>query len=202
MKPYLLGITGGIGSGKSTISKIFKVLGVKIYQSDDIAKYLMENDNKLISSIINSFGEESYIDGKINKEYISKNVFYDKEKLKIINNLVHPVVINDFKKWCLINKNEKILIKEAALLFESKSYKELNFVIYVYAKKKLRISRILKRDTHRTKDQIEHIIKSQLTDKESFEKADYILENNEKSLLLPEVIDLYEKIRKKAANLY
>ena len=196
MKPYLLGITGGIGSGKSTVSKIFEVLGLKIYQSDDMAKYLMENDNKLISSIINSFGEESYIDGKINKEYISKNVFYDKEKLKTINNLVHPVVINDFKKWCLINKNEKILIKEAALLFESKSYKELDFVIYVYAEKKLRISRILKRDSHRTKDQIEHIIKSQLTDKESFEKADYILENNEKSLLLPEVIDLYEKIKK------
>ena len=197
MKPYLLGITGGIGSGKSTVSKIFEVLGVKIYQSDDMAKYLMENDNKLISSIINSFGEESYIDGKINKEYISKNVFYDKEKLKTINNLVHPVVINDFKKWCLINKNEKILIKEAALLFASKSYKELDFIIYVYAEKKLRISRILKRDSYRTKDQIEHIIKSQLTDKESFEKADYILENNEKSLLLPEVIDLYEKIRKK-----
>ena len=202
MKPYLLGITGGIGSGKSTVSKIFEVLDVKIYQSDDMAKYLMENDNKLISSIINYFGEESYIDGKINKEYISKNVFYDKEKLKTINNLVHPVVINDFKKWCLINKNEKILIKEAALLFESKSYEELDFVIYVYAEKKLRISRILKRDFHRTKDQIEHIIKSQLTDKESFEKANYILENNEKSLLLPEVIDLYEKIRKKAANLY
>jgi dephospho-CoA kinase len=197
MKPYLLGITGGIGSGKSTVSKIFEVLGLKIYQSDDMAKYLMGNDNKLISSIINHFGEESYIDGKINKEYISKNVFYDKEKLKIINNLVHPVVINDFKKWCLINKNEKILIKEAALLFESKSYKELDFIIYVYAEKKLRISRILKRDSHRTKDQIEHIINSQLTDKESFEKADYILENNEKSLLLPEVIDLYEKIRKK-----
>ena len=197
MKPYLLGITGGIGSGKSTVSKIFEVLDIKIYQSDDMAKYLMENDNKLISSIINSFGEESYIDGKINKEYISKNVFYDKEKLKTINNLVHPVVINDFKKWCLINKNEKILIKEAALLFESKSYKELDFIIYVYAEKKLRISRILKRDSYRTKDQIEHIIKSQLTDKESFEKADYILENNEKSLLLPEVIDLYEKIRKK-----
>ena len=156
MKPYLLGITGGIGSGKSTVSKIFEILGVKIYQSDDIAKYLMENDNKLISSIINYFGEESYIDGKINKEYISKNVFYDKEKLKTINNLVHPVVINDFKKWCLINKNEKILIKEAALLFESKSYKELDFVIYVYAEKKLRISRILKRDFYRTKDQIEH----------------------------------------------
>ena len=198
MKPYLLGITGGIGSGKSTVSKIFEVLGLKIYQSDDMAKYLMENDNKLISSIINSFGEESYIDGKINKEYISKNVFYDKEKLKTINNLVHPVVINDFKKWCLIHKNEKILIKEAALLFESKSYKELDCIIYVYAEKKLRISRILKRDSYRTKDQIEHIIKSQLTDKESFEKADYILENNEKSLLLPEVIDLYEKIRKKA----
>lgn len=197
MKSYLLGITGGIGSGKSTVSKIFEVLDIKIYQSDDMAKYLMENDNKLISSIINSFGEESYIDGKINKEYISKNVFYDKEKLKTINNLVHPVVINDFKKWCLINKNEKILIKEAALLFASKSYKELDFIIYVYAEKKLRISRILKRDSYRTKDQIEHIIKSQLTDKESFEKADYILENNEKSLLLPEVIDLYEKIRKK-----
>ena len=197
MKPYLLGITGGIGSGKSTVSKIFEVLGLKIYQSDDMAKYLMENDNKLISSIINYFGEESYINGKINKEYISKNVFYDTEKLKTINNLVHPVVINDFKKWCLINKSEKILIKEAALLFESKSYKELDFIIYVYAEKKLRISRILKRDSHRTKDQIEHIINSQLTDKESFEKADYILENNEKSLLLPEVIDLYEKIRKK-----
>ena len=201
MKPYLLGITGGIGSGKSTVSKIFEVLGLKIYQSDDMAKYLMENDNKLISSIINYFGEESYINGKINKEYISKNVFYDTEKLKTINNLVHPVVINYFKKWCLINKNEKILIKEAALLFESKSYKELDFIIYVYAEKKLRISRILKRDSHRTKDQIEHIINSQLTDKESFEKADYILENNEKSLLLPEVIDLYEKIKKRFVNL-
>ena len=140
MKPYLLGITGGIGSGKSTVSKIFEVLGIKIYQSDDMAKYLMENDNKLISSIINYFGEESYINGKINKEYISQNVFYDKEKLQTINNLVHPVVINDFKKWCLIHKNEKILIKEAALLFESKSYKKLDFVIYVYAEKKLRIS--------------------------------------------------------------
>ncbi len=194
MNPYLVGITGGIGSGKSTVSKILNVLGIKVYNSDEKAKFLMENDEVLLSNIKNHFGEEAYINGKMNKEYISNNVFYDNKKLKMMNTLVHPVVIEDFKKWCLKNKNQKILIKESALLFSSDSYKDLDFIIYVYANKSLRISRILNRDKFRTRDEIKKIINNQIIEEEASKKADFILRNNEKSLLLPKVIDVLDKI--------
>tara|TARA_B110000495_G_C22816012_1_gene476348 strand:+ start:201 stop:809 length:609 start_codon:yes stop_codon:yes gene_type:complete len=194
MNPYLVGITGGIGSGKSTVSKILNAMGIKVYNSDDKAKYLMENDELLLSCIKNDFGEEAYIDGKMNKNFISNNLFNDNKKLKMMNALVHPVVIKDFKNWCFKNQDQKILIKESALLFSSDSYKDLDFIIYVYANKSLRISRILNRDKFRTIDEIKKIINNQIPKEEASENADFILSNNGASFLLPKVVEILDKI--------
>lgn len=194
MNPYLVGITGGIGSGKSAVSKILNVIGIKVYNSDEKAKFLMENDELLLSSIKNDFGEEAYIDGKINKNFISNNLFSNNKKLKMMNDLVHPVVIKDFKDWCSKNKDQKILIKESALLFSSDSYKDLDFIIYVYANKSLRISRILNRDKFRTRAEIKKIIDNQIAEEEASNTADFKLSNNENNLLLPKVIEIFDKI--------
>ena len=198
MAPYLVGITGGIGSGKSTVSSIFYHLGYKIYNSDDRAKHLMNFNEKIKKDLIDSFGERVYDKNGLNKKYLSKTIFNDTEALRKINSIVHPEVINDFKVWVKENRNEKILFKEAAILFESGSYKDLDCIIFVSADKELRISRVLNRDSFRTREQIEKIIIGQVSDEAGSEKSDYILKNDEKELLLPRVIKIIDKIKEKA----
>ena len=120
------------------------------------------------------------------------------QALRKINSIVHPEVINDFKVWVKENRNEKILFKEAAILFESGSYKDLDCIIFVSADKELRISRVLSRDSFRTRDEIEKIINGQMSDEMASKKSDYILKNDEKELLLPRVIKILDKIKEKA----
>ena len=194
MGPYLVGITGGIGSGKSTVSQILLHLGYKVYNSDLRAKDLMNKDESIKSQLIKFFGKEVYIDSLINKDLLSKLIFSDSNALNQINSIVHPVVSEDFKKWVLDNSDERILFKEAALLFESKSYLDLNHTILVSAKKNLRIKRVISRDKERNVSVIEKIIQNQILDKEAKELADTIIYNNEKSLLLPKVIKLVENL--------
>ena len=130
--PYLVGITGGIGSGKSTVCKVFAQLDIPVYDADSNAKRLMSEDADLIKEIKQNFGEESYLaDGLINREYLAEKVFNDKESLEQLNALVHPRVGNDFKAWTATQTNAPYLIKEAALLIESRSYKALNKLIIV-----------------------------------------------------------------------
>ena len=198
MAPYLVGITGGIGSGKSTLSSIFYHLGYKIYNSDDRAKHLMNFNEKIKKDLIDSFGERVYDKNGLNKKYLSKRIFNDSEALRKINSIVHPEVINDFKVWVEENRNEKILFKEAALLFDSGSYKDLDCIIFVSADKELRISRVLTRDSFRTRDEIEKIINGQMSDEMASKKSYYILKNDEKELLLPRVIKILDKIKEKA----
>ncbi len=194
MGPYLVGITGGIGSGKSTVSQILLHLGYKVYNSDLRAKDLMNKDESIKSHLIKLFGKEVYIDSLINKDLLSKLIFSDSNALNQINSIVHPVVSEDFKKWVLDNSDERILFKEAALLFESKSYLNLNHTIFVSAKKNLRIKRVISRDKERNVSEIEKIIQNQILDKEANQLADTIIYNNEKSLLLPKVIKLVENL--------
>ena len=194
MGPYLVGITGGIGSGKSTVSQILLHLGYKVYNSDLRAKDLMNKDESIKSQLIKFFGKELYIDSLINKDLLSKLIFSDSNALNQINSIVHPVVSEDFKKWVLDNSDERILFKEAALLFESKSYLDLNHTIFVSAKKNMRIKRVISRDKERNVRMIEKIIQNQILDKEAKELADTIIYNNEKSLLLPKVIKLVENL--------
>jgi dephospho-CoA kinase len=196
MNPYLIGITGGIGSGKSTVSQIISHLGYKVYDSDARAHEII-NDNKLIKDkLIESFGSDIYQDSKFNKEYVSKLIFNDESAKTKINSIVHPEVINDFKNWVKENKIEKFLFKESALLFESSSYKDLDKTVYIYCDKDIRIERIKIRDPHRTRNEIEKIINNQISSDEANKLTDYNLVNDEKKLLLPKVVKLLGDIHK------
>ncbi|MFL3000540.1 MAG: dephospho-CoA kinase [Cytophagales bacterium] len=196
MNPYLIGITGGIGSGKSTVSQIISHLGYKVYDSDARAHEII-NENKLIKDkLIESFGSDIYQDSKFNKKYVSKLIFNDESAKTKINSIVHPEVINDFKNWVKENKIEKFLFKESALLFESSSYKDLDKTVYIYCDKDIRIERIKIRDPHRTRNEIEKIINNQISSDEANKLTDYNLVNDEKKLLLPKVVKLLGDIHK------
>ena len=193
---YLVGITGGIGSGKTTVSNIFSHLGYKVYNSDERAKYLMQTNNKIIRKITGLLGDTSYSKGKLEKKMISHAIFNNKSLIEKINSIVHPETIKDFNSWVSENK-DSILIKESALIYQSGSYKDLDEIILVEARDEIRIERVLKRDKHRKKDEILKIIKSQKIKNKGDLNPDYILENNGEDLILPKVIEIIEKLKSK-----
>jgi len=196
MNPYLIGITGGIGSGKTTVSEIISHLGYKVYNSDARAHEII-NENKLIKNkLTESFGSDLYEGSTLNKDYVSKLIFNDESAKLKINSIVHPEVINDFNNWVKENHVEKVLFKESALLFESSSYKGLDKVIYVYSDRKIRIERVKKRDPHRSRNEIEKIIQNQISSDEANKLTDYKLVNDQKKLLLPKVVKLLDDIHK------
>ena len=171
-------------------------MGHKVYDSDLRAKDLMNKDESIKSQLINFFGKEVYRDSFINKDLLSKLIFGDLNVLKKINSIVHPVVSKDFEKWITNNSEDKMLFKEAALLFESKSYKDLNHTIFISANKDLRIKRVLSRDKSRNISEIKKIIQNQIFEDEARRLADSVIDNNENSLLLPKVIKLLDKLTK------
>lgn len=190
----MVGVTGGIGSGKSTVCQVFSILGIPIYSADDRAKWLMSNDQMLKKAISSEFGEKSYLeDGSLNRAFLAEEVFSDPEKVKKINSLVHPAVGEDFKNWAN-SQTAPYMIKEAALLFESGSAKELDFVINVSSPLKIRVARVLLRDPHRSEDQVNHIIDQQLPDEQKNELADYVIKNNDSKLILPQVLEIHQKL--------
>jgi dephospho-CoA kinase len=160
-KPLLLGVTGGIGSGKSLVCRIFQVLGTPVYNSDLRAKQLMVEDEALIGQIKAAFGEQSYSKGNLNRQYLAEKVFSDSEKLELLNSLVHPAVGRDFRIWVDRNASQSYLLKEAALIFETGSNKLLDQTILVSAPQQLRIARVLCRDSQRTEEQVRAIISNQ-----------------------------------------
>lgn len=187
-----IGITGGIGSGKSIVCRIFKVLGVPVYDADSRAKSLMTTDGILISQIKKEFGVLSYhSDGTLNREYLAE-AFKDFEKLNLLNNLVHPRVAQDYALWMSGQKSVYVL-KEAALLFEAKSNLSLDKIIVVSAPEKLRIKRVAQRDPHRSEQQVLDIMRNQLTDEEKVKLADYVITNDESQLVTPQVLELHKK---------
>lgn len=186
-----IGLTGGIGSGKSTVARIFIVLGIPVYNADDAAKRLMTEDEELKNKIINLFGEESYTKGVLNRKYLSSLVFNDKEKLKLLNSLVHPATIKDAIEW-MKKQNAPYTIKEAALIFESGFNKLLDFVIGVKAPLSLRIERTMQRDKVTTA-QVEARIKLQMAEEEKMNLCDFIIVNDEEQMLIPQVLALHKK---------
>jgi len=194
-KPIQVGITGGIGSGKSLVSRIFHCLGIPVYDADSRAKNLMTTDGILISQIKKEFGALSYYEGgSLNRSFISNVVFKDPDKLNVLNSLVHPRVGEDYEKWVHANRSYRYLLKEAALLFESKSWQRLDKIIVVQAPEQLRIQRVQKRDTHRSEIQIREIMKSQMPDEEKLKKANYIIVNDETKMVIPQVLRIHEQL--------
>ncbi len=187
-----VGLTGGIGSGKSTVAAIFEVLGVPIYYADLSAKRLMNEDQSIITSIISAFGKDSYIKGRLNKDYISEIIFNNKEKLQLMNSIIHPATIAAAHKW-MSKQSSPYVIKEAALIFESHSEKELDYVIGVKASEENRISRVMKRD-HISKQEVRSRINGQMNEEEKMNKCDFIITNDETALLIPQVIALHNKL--------
>ena len=193
--PKQIGITGGIGTGKSLVCRIFQCFGVPVYDADSHAKELMTTDGILISNIKKEFGELSYnTDGSLNRNYLSLRVFNDAEQLRKLNQLVHPRVAIDYKRWVDKKVGAQYVLKEAALLFEAGSNQQLDKVIVVTAPETLRIQRVLKRDRYRTEDQIKSIVANQMPEEEKMKRADFIVRNDETVLLIPQVIEIHTKL--------
>lgn len=194
-KPMLVGLTGGIGSGKSTVAKVFEILGVPVYYADDRGKWLLAHNDSLKIQVVDSFGPESYFkDGSLNRVFLAKEVFPDPDKLEMLNQMVHPAVAEDFANWVASNKTQPFLIKEAALLFETESYKSLDHVICVMAPKSVRVQRVLLRDMERPEEQVLQIMEKQVSDGKRKKLADYFINNTGEESIIDQVISLHQKL--------
>jgi dephospho-CoA kinase len=191
-----VGITGGIGTGKSTVCKIFASMGIPVLDADSLAKNIAEIDTGVKQRILEAFGTESYNEQeKYNRKFVASIVFNDPEKLKLLNNIIHPAVIDYANNWADQHQDKKYVIKEAALMFESGSYKYNDINIVVNSPKELRIQRILSRD----KSSLEEIIRrieSQMSDDERNSMADKIITNDEHSSLIAQVYSLHLEFMK------
>ena len=197
-RPLLIGITGGIGAGKTTVAKVFTILCIPVYSADDRAKWLMANDEALKANILHAFGENSYTDSHtLDRTFLAERVFSNEENTKIINGLVHPAVREDFHRWAEEQQSPYVL-KEAALLFETGSYKELDKVINVSSPLKVRVSRILMRDPQRTLEQVNSIIDKQLPDEDKNRLADFVIKNTDNKMIIPQVLEIHEKLLQEA----
>ena len=172
----IVGLTGGIGSGKTTVANLFYKLGVPIYVSDIEAKKIMVTNEKVITAIKDLLGNEAYNDlNELNRSYISDKVFKNKSLLKDLNSIVHPAVAEDFLNWYAVQKTEYV-IKESAILFESGSFENCDLVITVTAPLELRIDRVVLRDNV-TKKQVLHRVMNQLSDEDKIDRSNYIIIN-------------------------
>lgn len=190
-KHYKVGITGGIGAGKTTVSKIFRALGVPVYYSDDRAKALMHLELK--DQIVDLLGKDSYDEkGSLNRPYIASKVFNDKDLLSQLNQIVHPAVRKDYKCFSECQTNEYSL-NEAALLVENDSYKNLDALIVVSAPENVRIERVKKRDDASI-EQVKARIANQISDEERNDKATYIINNDDQNSLIEQVLKVHQSI--------
>lgn len=185
-----VGITGGIGSGKSIVCEIFNRLGISIYNADNRAKWLMNNNVVLKQQLIARWGNQLYKNNQLDRSFLAGIIFANKEAIEFVNSVVHPAVNVDFKEWFSLHSNEAYVIKEAALLFESNTYREMDVIVTVYAPENLRIERVLKRDNI-SKPQVINRMNNQLSDEEKVKRSDYIIFNNEQQSLLEQVLNLH-----------
>ncbi len=187
-----VGITGGMGSGKSTVCNILKNLGVPVFSSDDVGKMLLNNDDYLKSQIKKKFDSDMYTSsGTIDRERMARLVFNNPDELKKLNELVHPRVKAEFDSWCKKNEKKPYVVKEAAILFETDQHKELDKMVTVFCPKEERIRRIIKRDEV-TKESVEKRMLHQYSDAERNALADFIIMNDGNEELLPQVKELHE----------
>ncbi|OFY32179.1 MAG: dephospho-CoA kinase [Bacteroidetes bacterium RIFOXYA12_FULL_35_11] len=196
---FIVGITGGIGSGKSFVSAIFRHLGIPIFDADSEAKLLMSRNLTVKNKLIGVLGKDTILqDGSLNKKFIAAIIFNDKSKLQEVNNIVHPATLNAFKNWAQNQKSNYVLF-ESAILFESKSNEVTDVVITVTAPENIRIQRVIKRDGS-IKQKVLQRMNQQWSENEKKGKADYIIINNEKKMLLPQILKIHTLINKKRSD--
>jgi len=187
-----VGITGGIGSGKSKVARVFSLFDIPIFNADDAAKYLMNHDSDLKSKLLRSFGKETYKNDRIDRSFLSLLVFQNPEKLKLLNSIVHPATIAFAKEW-IAQQNAAYIIKEAALFFESGTAHEMDKIIGVYAPKEMRIRRAVARDAA-TRKHIQDRMDQQMDEEEKMRKCDYIIFNDESQSIIKQVVTLHKTL--------
>lgn len=187
-----IGLTGGIGSGKSTVAKILEILGIPVYYADDAAKEIMNSDAALQAQIRENFGEASYKEGRLDRKYLAGLVFNDPEKLNRLNALIHPVTIRHSEEW-FSRQKAPYAVREAALLFESGASANLDYIIGVYAPQALRIRRVQQRDGL-SADEVKQRMKRQLNEEMKMKLCDFVLRNDEQVLLFPQVLELHKRL--------
>jgi dephospho-CoA kinase len=186
-----IGITGNIGSGKTTVSKIFEVLGIPVFYADEAAKNVMTTDEILIAEIKAAFGASSYFnDGSLNRKHIANIVFNDNGQLDKLNSIVHPAVFRTFDTWVADIKDVPYVMKEAALLFESSSYKMCDKTIMVDAPLELRIKRVMQRDGF-SREEILSREARQFSEEKKVAMADFVIKNDDTQLVIPQVLALH-----------
>ena len=190
----IIGLTGGIGSGKSSVLEIFKKIGISTYNADESAKKLISSDKKIIYSIKQLFGEDIYDKNELNSKLVSKIVFNDKEKLKSLNSIIHPAVAIDFDNFCFKHRDETYIVKEAAIIFETKTENLFNKIIYVKAPKEIRVDRVMQRD-NLSRDDVLNRIQNQINETSIIDKCDFIIDNINFSELEEKVIEIHNTLR-------
>lgn len=188
-----VGITGGIGSGKTTVSGVFKVLGIPVYYADEAARRLMNDDPALKDQIIKSFSEAAYTaDGKLNRKWMAEQVFGNNEKLALLNSIVHPITIKDAENW-MKSQQSHYAIKEAALIFESGAQAGLDFIIGVYAPDSVRVRRVMKRDNVEAAE-VQARIDKQMDESKKMDYCDFVIYNDDFQPVIPQVLKIHEAL--------
>ena len=188
----ILGLTGGIGSGKTTVAKIFQSFGVPIYNSDERAKHILFSNESVHQELMSIFGKEVFTDNKPDKVKLASVVFSDEKKLKQLNTIIHPLVAQDFDLW-LKEQTSNIVIKEAAILIESGAYKTVDKICVVSAPKEVRVNRVMARDNS-SKEEVLKRINNQLSDEERLTYADFVINNSGEHHLITQVQEILKQL--------
>ncbi|MAQ31595.1 MAG: dephospho-CoA kinase [Flavobacteriales bacterium] len=192
--PIKIGVTGGIGTGKTTVCNIFKKLGIPVFNTDDHSKILLQKNEHVINNIVKVFGDDVLDKKKIDTKKLGRIVFTNKKKLVELNNILHPRVIEKFDNW-LLKQNAKYIIKESAILFESNTHRNLDQIILIQSPLALRLKRVCARD-NRSKNEVSKIIKNQLKESEFLKLVDHVITNDEKTLITPQVMAIHKQLSK------
>jgi len=190
---HKVGVTGGIGSGKTLVCEVFKRLGIPVYNADNEAKNILNSNTEVRKSIENYFGQYIYQNNILNKKKLAEIIFNNTEAIQKINSIVHPVVRQNFIEWCKLQENKPYVIEEAAIIFESGAYKELDYTINVFAPEQIRIQRVMERDKATIED-VKNRIQNQMNDDERVKLANFTIINDGTKMIIPQILEIHSKI--------
>jgi dephospho-CoA kinase len=189
----IVGVTGGIGSGKSLVCRVIEVLGYPVFYSDHIARIITDTDPQVKKQVKELFGSNIYTDEKLNRKKVAELVFADSQLLAKLNSIIHPAVARRFEQWCMQNSDSKLVFKEAAILFETGIYRNLHKTILVTAPEELRIKRVLERDGV-SESEVRARMARQMPEEEKIKLADFIIDNSSNQLILPQILSIVQTL--------